>query len=174
MSGQDQEPDAKPESAGIGAAVQEVSDRAVRLVQDEIALAKAELSEKFSKLVRGVVIGAVVAVFLFWAIAIALFGFVYLAWRLGLGGDGDLYLSFFLVAGVLIVLALIGGMLAFRAFKAATPPVPTKAIDEAQKIKATIVPEDAKLPYAPPVYKAASASDDGAADPAPDEQGTVR
>ena len=153
----------RPDEQGLGPAVQEVSERTVKLVQAEIELAKTELAEKFNKLLKGTIIVAVVSVFLFWAIAIALFGLSYLVYDLGVGDEGDYFWGFFVVAGALVLLSLIGGFIAYRAFKAGTPPVPTQAIEEAQKIKETFVSSDepsSPLPYDPPTYTGPTLDDE--------------
>lgn len=144
----------------IAEAVQEISERAVLLVQEEIALAKAELSEKFNKLLMGTVVTATAAVFVFWAIAIILFGFAYLLNRYGPWADDQLFFGFFVVGAILLLLAVLGAYVAFRFFKAGSPPIPTMAIDEAQRIRESVMPSAGtagdKLPYDPPVYKRAA------------------
>lgn len=164
MSAQD--PGGSRQDPTIAQAVQEISERAVLLVQEEIALAKAELSEKFHKLLVGTIVTATAAVFIFWAIAIVLFGFAYLIDHFGPWNDDQLFWGFFIVGALLLVLAAIGALIAFRFFRAGSPPVPTKAIDEAQRIRESVMasaaaPASDKLPYDPPVYK-----------PAPSEQAT--
>src|SRR4051812_28281798 len=158
----------------IADAVQEISERAVSLIQEEIELAKAEISQKFSKLLKGTVVVAVASVFVFWAIAIILFGFAYLVHFEGTWPADQFFWGFFIVGGVLLVLSAIAGLIAYRFFKAGSPPVPTMAIDEAQRIRETVMKPAAapsataggataataaatepstKLPYEPPVYK---------------------
>jgi uncharacterized membrane protein YqjE len=158
-------PDREP---SIAEAVQEISERAVSLIQEEIELAKAEISEKFNKLLVGAVVTATAAVFVFWAIAIILFGFAYLVHFEGSWPADQFFWGFFIVGGVLIVIAAIAGFVAYRFFKAGSPPVPTMAIDEAQRIREAVMssnaPSDApssdELPYDPPVYTASSFDDE--------------
>ena len=128
--------DPRPTS-DIGDAIQEVTEKVQLLVREEIALAKAEMTEKVSRLVRGIVAGAVAAVF-------ALFGLIYLLhsvawglWELFDIGDGP-WLGFLIVTLVLFLLGAIGGLLAFRYIKRATPPKPALAIEEAQLIRETV------------------------------------
>ena len=52
----------------VGELVSDVSERTSTLVREEIELAKAEVSEKVSQLVRGSVVGVVAGVFLFLAL----------------------------------------------------------------------------------------------------------
>ncbi len=42
------------------------------------------------------------------------------------------------MAGLLFLFAALAAFLAYKAVKAATPPTPKMAIDEAQRIKATV------------------------------------
>jgi hypothetical protein len=53
----------------------------------------------------------------------------------------DVYWGFFVVAGVLFLLAGISAWLAIRWFKSGAPPTPDMAIDEAQRIRGTITGE---------------------------------
>ena len=62
----------------LGRAVQEVSERASLLVREEIELAKAEMTEKVTKLVKGAVVGIVAGVF-------AVFALIYLVHSLSWG-----------------------------------------------------------------------------------------
>src|SRR5882672_11135087 len=133
----------------IADAVQEISERAVSLIQEEIELAKAEISEKFSKLLKGTVIVAVASVFIFWAIAIILFGFAYLVHYEGTWPDNQFFWGFFIVGAVLLIIAAIAGFIAYRFFKAGSPPVPTMAIDEAQRIRETVMQSGGGTDYTP-------------------------
>lgn len=161
-------PERDPSIAG---AVAEISERAVSLIQEEIELAKAEISEKFSKLLKGTVVIAVASVFIFWAIAIILFGFAYLVHFEGTWPADQFFWGFFIVGAILLVIAAIAGFIAYRFFKAGSPPVPTMAIDEAQRIRETVTASrgatsssshtsesstGTKLPYDPPVYSEAT------------------
>lgn len=111
----------------------DVSERVSFLVREEIELAKAEVSEKVSSLVRGSVVGVVAGVF-------ALLGFVMLmhafAWLLNdLLFSDNVWLGF-LVEGVLwFLIAAVAGLLAYRAVKKGAPPTPEMAIEEAKEIR---------------------------------------
>jgi uncharacterized membrane protein YqjE len=174
----------------IADAVQEISERAVSLIQEEIELAKAEISEKFSKLLKGTVIVAVASVFIFWAIAIILFGFAYLVHFEGSWPADQFFWGFFIVGAILLIIAAIAGFVAYRFFKAGSPPVPTMAIDEAQRIRETVMPSSpdpaprpgatsaaaaaeepssTKLPYDPPVYTETKFDDEPPVEEPPDD-----
>jgi len=126
-----------PQVSEIGQAIQEVTDKVQFLVREEIALAQAEMTVKLQKLLRGIVAGAVAGVF-------ALFGLIYLlhaaswgVWELLGTGNGP-WLGFLIVTLILFLLGAIGGLLAFRFIKKATPPRPELAIDEAKLIRETV------------------------------------
>jgi uncharacterized membrane protein YqjE len=121
----------------IGQAVQEVSERAQILVREEIELAKAEVTEKVSSLVRGAVVGAVAGIFAVTGLLFLLHGFAWLAW-FTLFSDNNYFWGFFIVAGVLFLLGALAGFLASRAFKRGSPPTPELAIDEAKRIRETV------------------------------------
>ena len=123
------------QTSELGKAIQEVSEKASLLVREEIALAKAELSEKISGLVKGAAVGAAAGIFI-------VFGLIYFLHFLALLiaellGD-TWWLGYLIVAGGLFLFGGIAGFLAARFFKKGTPPTPQMAIEEAQLIKATI------------------------------------
>jgi uncharacterized membrane protein YqjE len=122
-------------SPQIASAVQEISERATLLVREEIELAKAEVAEKVNKLVRGAVVGTAAGIFAVFGLSILLQG---LAWLLFALLFDDVYWGFFIVAGLLFLLAGLSAFLATRWFKGGAPPTPEMAIDEAQRIRQTL------------------------------------
>ena len=117
--------------------MQDVTEKAQLLVREEIALAKAELTEKVTKLVKGAVVGIVGGIF-------AVLGLIYLLhaaswgiWQL-IGGDSNFWLGFLIVALLLFVLGGLAGFMAARFIKKGSPPTPKMAIEEAQLIRQTI------------------------------------
>ncbi len=119
--------------------VQEISERASALVREEIELAKAEVTEKVTKLLRGIVIGAAAGIFVVTGLMFLLHGMAWLAWFvLPVGDSASYFWGFFFVAGLLFVLGGIAGYLAAKFFKDGAPPVPEMAIDEAGKIRRTL------------------------------------
>ena len=123
----------------LGQAVQEVAERAQLLVHEEIELAKAEMGEKVSKLIRGAVVGAVAAVFLLGALVFALHAAAWAIWSLlSDGNGGTIWLGFAVLAVILIVVGAIASLIAFRLVKRGSPPVPSMAIEEAQLIRQTV------------------------------------
>jgi ABC-type protease/lipase transport system fused ATPase/permease subunit len=123
------------DTSELGQAIQEVSEKASLLVREEIALAKAELTQKLSGLARGAAIGAAAGVFAVFAL-IYFFHFVALALDALFGVDP--WVGYLIVFGVLILLAVVAGFIAARLFRKGTPPTPQMAIEEAQLIKATL------------------------------------
>jgi hypothetical protein len=130
----------------LGQAVQDVAEKAQLLVREEIELAKAELSEKVSKLVRGAVVGIVGGVFLLASLIYLLHGASWFVWSLLRDEDAgdDFWLGFAVVGGFILLLGLLAGFIAYRSVKKGVPPTPQMAIEEAQLIKQTVsgpVPE---------------------------------
>jgi uncharacterized membrane protein YqjE len=129
-------PDGPPQS--IAAAIAEVSERATLLVREEIELAKAEVSEKATKLIKGAVVGVAAGVFFLMALVFALVGCAWLLYYFLPGGDFTYFWGFFAMAVILVVLGVLAGLIAARAVKRSSPPVPSMAIDEARKIREAV------------------------------------
>ena len=127
--------------ANIAQAIQEVSDRAQILVREEIELAKAEVTEKLTVLIRGAVVGIVAGVFALVGLLFLLHGFAWLSYYLLPTATNTVFWGYFLVAGVLFLLGGLGGFLAARAFKRGSPPTPQLAIEEAKRIQETVKSE---------------------------------
>jgi uncharacterized membrane protein YqjE len=121
----------------IADAIQEVSDRAQLLVREEIELAKLEVTEKVTKLLKGAVVGIAAGIFVVFALVYLLHGFAWLAWY-ELFPSNQFFWGFFVVAAVLFLLGALAGFIAARAFKAGSPPKPEMAIDEAKRIRETV------------------------------------
>jgi uncharacterized membrane protein YqjE len=120
--------------------VQDISERAALLVREEIELAKAEVTEKVTKLLRGIVVGIAAGIFVITGLLFLLHGMAWLAWYvLPTGNNLSFFWGFFIVAGLLFGMGGVAGFLAAKFFKQSTPPVPKMAIDEAGKIKRTFM-----------------------------------
>jgi uncharacterized membrane protein YqjE len=122
----------------ITASVQEIAEKAQLLVREEIELAKAEVTAKATKLIKGAVVGIAAGVFALMGLFILLHGFAWLAYYVIPVPDTAFFWGFFLVAGLLFALGGLAGFLAAKAIKAGAPPKPQMAIDEAQRIKQTV------------------------------------
>jgi uncharacterized membrane protein YqjE len=133
----DQQQTTDTTTQNIAQAIQEVSDRATLLVREEIELAKAEVTEKVTKLVKGAVVGIAAGIFVVFALIYLLHGFAWLTWY-ELFPDQQYFWGFFVVAAVLLLLGALAGYIAARAMKSGAPPTPVMAIDEAKRIKETV------------------------------------
>src|SRR3954470_17421105 len=116
-------------------AINEVTEKAQLLVREEVALAKAELSEKISGLVKGAAVGAAAGVFI-------LAGLIYFLHFIALL-IADLlgthpWVGYLIVSGGMFPTGGIAGFLASRLLKKGSPPTPQMAIEEAQLIKQTL------------------------------------
>jgi uncharacterized membrane protein YqjE len=131
-----EQPKAPPQN--IAAAIAEVSERATLLVREEIELAKAEVGEKVTKLVKGAVVAVAAGVFFLMAVIFALVGCAWLLYYYLPGGDFTYFWGFFAMAVILIVLGVLAGLIAAKAVKRSSPPVPSMAIEEARKIREAV------------------------------------
>jgi uncharacterized membrane protein YqjE len=128
----------------IAAAIAEVSERAQVLVREEIELAKVEVTEKATRLIKGAVVGVAAGVFVVMALVMALFGGAWLLYYYLPGNNYTYFWGFFAMAVILLLLGAIAGVLAAKAVKKGSPPMPNMAIEEAKKIRETVsAPGDA-------------------------------
>jgi VIT1/CCC1 family predicted Fe2+/Mn2+ transporter len=134
----DQQTPQSNNTQNIAEAIQEVSDRAQLLVREEIELAKAEVSAKVGKLIKGAVVGIAAGIFLIFGLFLLLDGFAWLAYWAIPFPDGQFFWGFFVVAAALFLLGALAGLIAARAFKRGAPPTPEMAIDEAKRIRETV------------------------------------
>ncbi len=118
----------------LGDIVTEVSEKASLLVRQEIDLAKAEMTDKASKLARGAGIAAAAGVFLVFGVTMFFHG---LAWFLDdlLNQEDNIWVGFAIVTAFLFLLAIIAAFVAWRLFKKGAPPTPDMAIEEAKKTR---------------------------------------
>ncbi len=128
----------EPSTSELGQAIQELSERASLLVREEIELAKAEMTVKVTKLLRGAVVGAVAAIF---AVGSLIYFLNSAAWGVFALVSNDInyvWVGFLVVALALVVLGALAGDVAMRFVKSGSPPTPAMAIEEAQLIKETV------------------------------------
>jgi uncharacterized membrane protein YqjE len=121
----------------LGEIVAEVSEKASLLVRQEIELAKAEISEKVTKLARGSVIGVAAGVFAIFGITML---FHTLAWFLTdiFNWETSAWAGFLVVTVALFILAGLAAFIAARLFKKGAPPTPDMAIEEARRTRAEL------------------------------------
>ena len=126
-------PPPPPDERSLADLVVDVSEHASTLVREEIELAKAEVSEKVGKILRGSAVGVAAGTFAFLALILILHG---IAWLLGEElFDGNIWAGYFVTAGIFLLIAALAGFIAYRALKAGAPPVPEQAIEEAKLTK---------------------------------------
>jgi uncharacterized membrane protein YqjE len=125
-------------TSDLGQAVQDISEKASLLIREEIELAKTEMTEKVTSLVKGAVVGIVAGVF-------AVFALVYLLHSLSFGlfaivsDDANyIWVGYLIVGGLLLLLGGLAGFLAARFLKGGSPPTPVMAIEEGKLIKETV------------------------------------
>jgi len=118
----------------LGDVVTEVTEKASLLVREEIALAKAEVTEKVTKLGKGA--GA-----LAFAGVLAVFALIYLfhgiAWLFNDAFDwmSTPWAGYFATVGVILLIGAIAGFLGYRWLKGGSPPTPELAIEEAKRTR---------------------------------------
>jgi uncharacterized membrane protein YqjE len=118
----------------LGEIVSEVSEKASLLVRQEIELAKAEVTQKVSKLTKGLGVGAAAGVFLIFGITMF---FHTIAWLLDdlFNWETNVWAGFAVVTGLLFLLAILAALIAMRLFKKGAPPTPELAIEEAKRTR---------------------------------------
>ena len=150
-------------SQNIATAIAQVSEHATLLVREEIELAKAEVTEKASKLIRGAVVGAAAGIFVVMALVFALVGCAWLLYYYLPGNAYTYFWGFFAMAVILLLLGALAGLAAARAVKKGAPPMPNMAIEEARKIRETVSSGSGSGAAATPTRATpASADSDGA------------
>ena len=114
----------------------DVSERVSYLVREEIELAKAEVTEKATSLVKGSVVGIAAGVFVLLGLAMLMHS---IAWLLNDLFFGDtVWLGFLVEAVMWFLVAGVAGFFAYKAVKAGAPPVPAMAIEEGKEIRETL------------------------------------
>jgi hypothetical protein len=121
------------DSRSVGELLVEVSEKTTLLIREEIELAKAEVSEKVSKLIRGSVVGIAAGVFLLLFVAMLMHA---MAWLLNdLFFEDNVWLGFLIEGLFWLVVGIAVGLFAYRSFQAGAPPTPDMAIEEAKRAK---------------------------------------
>jgi uncharacterized membrane protein YqjE len=135
---------------GVGELVFDVSERVSSLVREEFELAKTEITEKVTKLLKGSAVGVAAGVFAFLGLILFMLA---IAWLLNdLFFEDHVWAGFLIEAVVFFVIAGIAGLIAYRAVQAGAPPVPAMAIEEGKRIRQTLesgtTPDPVKEPTA--------------------------
>jgi uncharacterized membrane protein YqjE len=129
-------------SSELARAIQDVTERAQLLVREEVALAKAEMTDKVTKLIKGAVFGIIAGVFALFALIYLLHALSWGLWDV-IGGDDDFWLGFLITGVLILIIGIIAGLIAMRLIKRGTPPAPQMAIEEGKLIKATLTADPA-------------------------------
>ena len=79
-------------------------------MQEEIELAKVEVTEKITKLIKGAVVGIVAGIFVIFGLFLLLDGFAWLAYWVIPFPTGTYFWGFFVVAAILFLLGALGGL----------------------------------------------------------------
>lgn len=122
----------------IGELVFEVTEQTTILVREEIELAKAEITEKVSTLARSSAVGVAAGIFAFLALILLMQAFA-----LGLNSlffEGEPWAGYLIEGVIFIAIAVGAGVFAKKTFQETGPPIPSEAIEEAQKTRAILVP----------------------------------
>jgi uncharacterized membrane protein YqjE len=135
----------EPKEKSVAELVFDVSERTSSLIREEVELAKAEVTEKVTKLLRGSAVGAAAGVFAFLALILIMEG---VAWLLNEQVFNNFWAGFFIEAAIFLLVAAAAGWFAYRSVKAGSPPMPEQAIEEAKRIRETIEGEDRVTPDA--------------------------
>ena len=148
MSGTPAPPERPPRSSGshapgseadrpVGELVFDVAERVSILVREEIELAKVELTEKVTNLLRGSAVGIAAGDFVLAALAMLMHA---IAWLINdiLGIETAIWVGFLIEALIWLAVAAVAGLIAYRTVKKGTPPKPEMAIEEAKQTKATL------------------------------------
>ena len=126
-------PESAADKRALADLVFDVTQGTSSLVREEFELAKAEVTEKVGKLLRGSVVGIAAGIFAFLALILVMEG---IAWLLNEEVfDGKTWPGFFIEAAVFLLIAAAAGYIAYRSVKAGAPPVPEQAIEEAKLTK---------------------------------------
>jgi uncharacterized membrane protein YqjE len=137
------------EDRSVTELVFDVSERVSSLVREEIALAKAEVSEKVASILRGSAVGIAAGIFAFLGLILLMHAF---AWLLDdLFFEGDIWIGFAIEAALFFLIAGLAGWAAYRALKKGAPPVPTMAIEEGKRIRQTLDSGTTPAAKEPPV-----------------------
>jgi uncharacterized membrane protein YqjE len=135
-------PEPPPEPRSVAELVFDVSEGLSSLLREEFELAKAEISEKVGKLLRGSVVGVAAGVFAFLALILVMEG---IAWLLNEEVfDGKTWPGFFVEAAAFLLVAALAGYIAYRSVRAGSPPLPEQAIEEAKLTKEMLEKEEAR------------------------------
>ena len=121
------DPVAEHHARHVGATAKDVAERASAITRLELELALLELKRKALALGVGAALAAGAAV-----VAVYAVGFAFATAAAGLATVLETWLALLIVTAALLLLAGVLGLLAVGRLRRGTPPVPTRAIEEAK------------------------------------------
>lgn len=129
------DPNRPPSDKTVGELVFEVTEQTSNLVREEIELAKTEVTEKVETLVKSSVVGIAAGVFAFLALILLMHAFA-----LGLNSlfNFQPWVGYLIEALIFIAVAAGAGLFAYKSFEKTGAPVPSEAIEQAQKTRAVL------------------------------------
>ena len=132
----------------LGDVVTEVTEKASLLVREEIELAKAEVTEKVTKLGKGA--GALAAAGVL-AVFALIFFFHGLAWFINDAFDwtGTVWPGYLITFLIIVAGGALIGFIGYRWLQGGAPPTPDLAIEEAKRTRAMLEEPKAQA-YPPP------------------------
>ena len=119
----------------LGEIVTDVTQKAQLLVREEIALAKAEIQVKTSRIVKGIVFFSVAG---FFALLMTIFLLHMLSWGWVDWFDFNIWVGYGITTLLLLSITVVAALIGLRMFKKGAPPTPDYAIEEAQKTKVAL------------------------------------
>lgn len=118
-----------PRKKSVFALIAEIPTLVTDLVQHEIELVKTELIAKFKALGVGAGIIAAAALVLLAMLGVLLTAVIFALTLTGLPG----WAAALIVAGVLLIIAVILGLIGYSVIKKGVPPVPTESIESIKR-----------------------------------------
>ena len=119
----------------LGEIVGEVTRKAQLLVREEIELAKAEITTKTSRIVKGIVFFSVAG---FFALLMLIFFLHMLSIGIAEWFDLKAWVGYAATSLLLLILTVVAALIGLRLLKKGSPPTPEYAIEEAQKTRAVL------------------------------------
>ena len=118
----------------VGELVLDVSERVSILVREEIELAKTEVTEKVTELLKGGAVAAAAGVFVLCALGMLMFFGAFLINDI-LGVETAVWAGFLIEAIIFLLIAAAAGFFAKKAIEKGSSPAPTMAIEEVKETK---------------------------------------
>ena len=105
------------DTSELGQAIQDVTETASLLIREEIELAKTEVIDKVTKLIKGAVVGIAAGIFAVFGLIYLLHSLAWLIWEIIEGDATGPWIGYLIVAGLLFVVGALAGFMAARLVK---------------------------------------------------------